>query len=119
MAADIAILQEDPTAAVATLPARLVAGLAARRTAGAGPLTVLSCDNLPENGEVAASVVTQLAQPVDPALAEWIAEHVDFATSMVDRITPTTTDADRELVAAELGYVDASPVPPSPSASGS
>ncbi len=114
VAADIAILQEDPTAAVGTLPGRLVAGLAARRTAGAGPITVLSCDNLPENGEVAASVVTQLAQSVDPALAEWIAEHVDFASSMVDRITPTTTDADRELVAAELGYVDASPVATEP-----
>ena len=114
VAADIATLQEDPTAAVTTLPGRLVAGLAARRAAGAGPITVLSCDNLPENGEVAASVVTQLAQSVDPALAEWIGEHVDFASSMVDRITPTTTDADRELVAAELGYVDASPVATEP-----
>ena len=99
---------------VGTLPGRLVAGLAARRAAGAGPITVLSCDNLPENGEVAASVVTQLAQSVDPALAEWIGEHVDFASSMVDRITPTTTDADRALVAAELGYVDASPVATEP-----
>lgn len=77
-------------------------------------MTVLSCDNLPENGEVAASVVTQLAQSVDPALAEWIGEHVDFASSMVDRITPTTTDADRDLVTAELGYVDASPVATEP-----
>ena len=114
VAADIAALQRDPTAPTGTLPGRLVAGLAARRAAGAGPLTVLSCDNLPENGEVAASVVTQLARSVDPALAEWIGEHVDFASSMVDRITPTTTDADRALVAAELGYVDASPVATEP-----
>ncbi|GAA3703499.1 mannitol dehydrogenase family protein [Microlunatus aurantiacus] len=112
--ADIAALQGDPAAPVTTLPARLVGGLAARRAAGAGAITILSCDNLPENGEVAASVVTQLAQAVDPALAEWIAEHVDFASSMVDRITPTTTDADRALVTAELGYVDASPVATEP-----
>ncbi|HEY5979172.1 MAG TPA: mannitol dehydrogenase family protein [Microlunatus sp.] len=114
VAADIATLQEDLAAAVSTLPGRLVAGLAARRAAGAGPITVLSCDNLPENGEVAASVVTQLAQAVDPALAEWIGEHVDFASSMVDRITPATTEADRTLVATELGYLDASPVATEP-----
>lgn len=112
--ADVAALREDPAAPVSTLPGRLVGALAARRAAGAGPVTVLSCDNLPENGEVAASVVTQLAQSVDPALAEWIGEHVDFASSMVDRITPTTTDADRDLVTAELGYVDASPVATEP-----
>ena len=114
VAADIAALQQDPAAAVSTLPGRLVAGLAERRSAGAGPITVLSCDNLPENGEVAASVVTQLAQAVDPALAEWIGEHVDFASSMVDRITPATTDADRDLVAERCGYVDASPVATEP-----
>ena len=114
VAADIAALQEDPTAPVGTLPGRLVAGLAARRAAGAGPITVLSCDNLPENGEVTASVVTQLAQAVDPALTEWIGEHVDFASSMVDRITPATTEDDRALVAERCGYLDASPVATEP-----
>ena len=56
-----------------TAPARLVAGLAARRRADAGPLTVVSCDNLPDNGAVARRVVRDLAQLVDPDLAEWIA----------------------------------------------
>ncbi|HEU5486399.1 MAG TPA: mannitol dehydrogenase family protein [Microlunatus sp.] len=112
--ADIAALRADPTAPVVTLPGRLVAGLAARRDAGAGPLTILSCDNLPENGEVTASVVTQLAQAVDPVLTEWIGEQVDFASSMVDRITPATTDADRDLVAEHCGYVDSSPVATEP-----
>ena len=112
--ADIASLQADPAAPVTTLPARLVAGLDARRQAGAGPITVLSCDNLPENGEVTASVVTQLAQAIDPALTEWIGEHVDFASSMVDRITPATTDDDRALVAERCGYLDASPVATEP-----
>ncbi|HYI55932.1 MAG TPA: mannitol dehydrogenase family protein [Microlunatus sp.] len=114
VASDIAALRTDRQAVVSTLPGRLVAGLAARRAAGAGPITVLSCDNLPENGEVAASVVTQLAQAVDPALAEWIGEQVDFASSMVDRITPATTDADRTLVAERCGYLDASPVATEP-----
>jgi fructuronate reductase len=114
VASDIAALRADRQAVVSTLPGRLVAGLAARRAAGAGPITVLSCDNLPENGEVAASVVTQLAEAVDPALAEWIGEQVDFASSMVDRITPATTDADRTLVAERCGYVDASPVATEP-----
>lgn len=112
--ADIATLRDDPAAPVGTIPARLVAGLAARREAGSGAITVLSCDNLPGNGEVTASVVTQLAQAVDPALTEWIGEHVDFASSMVDRITPAVADADRELVADRCGYLDASPVATEP-----
>ena len=78
VAADIASLQADRAAPVTTLPARLVSGLAVRRDAGAGPITILSCDNLPENGAVTAAVVTQLAQDVDPDLAGWIAEQVDF-----------------------------------------
>ena len=96
------------------LPVRLVQGLTARRDAGAGAITILSCDNLPENGEVTARIVTELAEADDPDLAAWIAANVDFASSMVDRITPATTDADRELVAERCGYVDASPVATEP-----
>lgn len=96
------------------LPVRLVDGLAARRTAGAGAITVLSCDNLPENGAVTAAIVAERAASVDPELADWIAEHVDFASSMVDRITPATTDSDRALVAEHCGWVDASPVATEP-----
>src|SRR5699024_1696990 len=91
-------------------PGRLVAGLLARREAGAGPLTILPCDNLPANGEVAATVVRELANKVDPTLVEWIDEHVDFATTMVDRITPGTTETDRELVREQRGVADAAPV---------
>src|SRR4051794_24609244 len=112
--ADLAVLRDDPTAPVTTLPARLVAGLLARRAADAGPVSVLSCDNLPENGAVSATVVTDLAELVDPGLAAWVAENVDFATSMVDRITPATTDDDRALVADAEGYEDAAPVPTEP-----
>jgi fructuronate reductase len=112
--ADIAALREDSTAPVACLPAKLVAGLLARRAAGSGPITILSCDNLPENGAVTATVVRDLAAEVDRTLLDWMAEGVDFATSMVDRITPATTDEDRALVAAAQGYQDAAPVPTEP-----
>ena len=91
-----------------------MAGLLARRGSGAGPLTILSCDNLPENGAVTTTVVRDLAELVDPTLLDWMDDHVDFATSMVDRITPVTTDDDRDAVAAAQGYLDVSPVPTEP-----
>jgi fructuronate reductase len=95
---------------VQTVPGRLVAGLAARRAAGAGPIAVLSCDNLPDNGAVTARVVTDLAAAVDPALAGWIREQVTFPTAMVDRITPATTPGDVRSVADATGHDDAVPV---------
>lgn len=112
--ADVAALQDDPTAPVATAPARLVAGLLARRAAGAGPLAVLSCDNLSDNGGVLARVVTDLATLVDPTLPGWIAGSVRFGTTMVDRITPATTDEHRASVRAATGVIDAAPVPTEP-----
>ena len=114
VAADLTTLRADPSAAVGTLPAKLVAGLAARRAAEAGSITVLSCDNLPHNGLVTAAVVGDLATLLDPELAAWIEREVDFATSMVDRITPATTDGDRAEVAEQRHYLDASPVPTEP-----
>jgi fructuronate reductase len=112
--ADLEALRSDPRSQVGSLPARLVAGLLARRAAGGEALTILSCDNLPENGPVTRTVVKDLAALVDEALPDWIDSHVDFATSMVDRITPATTDEDRALVEKECGYVDAYPVPTEP-----
>ncbi|UFU01768.1 mannitol dehydrogenase family protein [Ruania suaedae] len=114
VAADVAALREDPRAAVSSAPMRLVAGLLARRTAGAAAITILPCDNLPDNGDVARTLVLDGAAAVDESLVPWIAEHVDFATSMVDRITPATTDDDRALVQDRLGFSDASPVPTEP-----
>lgn len=114
LAADLAALRQDPRATVSTAPGRLVAGLAARRAADAGPITVMSCDNLPDNGAATRAVVHGAAAAVDDGLAAWVAEHVDFASSMVDRITPATTDGDRAVVAEQLGVEDASPVPTEP-----
>ena len=112
--ADVAALRADPTAPVRTTPGRLVAGLLARRAADAGGITIVPCDNLPDNGPALAAVVDDLIDAVDPALARWVAEHVEFATTMVDRITPSTTDEHRELVLAATGLADAAPVPTEP-----
>jgi fructuronate reductase len=108
--ADLAALRSDPRAAVTTMPARLAAGLAVRREADAGQLTVVSCDNLPENGAVTARVVTDFAALLDPALAGWIRDTVSFVTTMVDRITPATTDDDIRAVVEQTGRSDAAPV---------
>jgi fructuronate reductase len=87
----------------------LVAGLVARRRAGAGPLTIACCDNVAGNGRMLASLVGAMAQRLDPDTARWIETEVAFPDSMVDRIVPATTDALRAEVAAE-GIHDAWPV---------
>ena len=107
---DLAALRSGRRAAVRTVPARLVAGLAARRAAGTGPIAVVSCDNLPENGAVTARVVTDLAALLDPELAAWIRANVSFVTTMVDRITPATTGDDARSAAEQTGRADAAPV---------
>jgi fructuronate reductase len=89
---------------------RLVRGLAARRDADAGPLAVVSCDNLSDNGNVARRAVGNLAKEVDGGLAEWIDANVSFVSTSVDRITPRTTAGDVQLVARECGYRDEAPV---------
>ena len=88
----------------------IVEALRRRREAGTAPFTVMSCDNLPGNGRAARTAVVSQARMSDPALAEWIDANVSFPNCMVDRITPVTTPADVEEVAAELGVRDAWPV---------
>lgn len=110
VAADAEALKADPTAPVTTAPGRLVGGLLARRAADAGPITLLSCDNLPDNGAVLARVVRDMAAEVAPELLAGLGTEVDFAGSMVDRITPAATDAEADLVERELGVQDLSPV---------
>lgn len=70
----------------------------------------MSCDNLQENGFVARKAFTSFALAVDPTLAEWMAKHVSFPNSMVDRITPATTEEDRMATTKKLGIVDSWPV---------
>ena len=110
VAADLVALLADLSALVSTVPFRLVAGLAARRAGGAGPLTVVPCDNLPDNGAATARVVREAARLVDPGLAGWIDDNVSYVTTMVDRITPEPTADDVASVAALTGVSDSSPV---------
>lgn len=88
----------------------LAEALDRRRRAGCAPFTVLSCDNVPQNGDMAQKTVLAFAALRDPALHEWVAANVAFPNSMVDRITPQTTEADREMVRDEFGIEDAWPV---------
>jgi mannitol 2-dehydrogenase len=89
---------------------RLVAALDARRLGGLAPVTVLSCDNLPGNGDVARNAMLAAAARRSSALAAWIHTACTFPNSMVDRITPATTDADRAWLLANLGIDDRWPV---------
>ncbi|MCL4109765.1 UNVERIFIED_CONTAM: hypothetical protein GTU68_018492 [Idotea baltica] len=89
-----------------TAPGLIVYALAARRAAGNLPFTVLSCDNLPQNGTLTRQIILNFAKAVDPELAEWIATHGRFPTTMVDRITPATTPADIDRLAEDTGYSD-------------
>ena len=88
----------------------LVAGLTARRAAGHTPFTVMSCDNIPHNGRVTGNAVCGLAALSDPAFADWIRDNVAFPNGMVDRITPATSEREREMLRTEFGVADAWPV---------
>ena len=85
-------------------------GLALRRAAGRGGIALISLDNLPANGALLRGLVLDFAQRCDPALAAWIDAGCSFPSSMVDRIVPRTTDADRDRIALRLGQRDAWPV---------
>lgn len=91
-------------------PGFLVRALQRRREAGVPPFTVLTCDNLPENGKLVRRAIIDLASEIDPALAAWIAEEGRFPSTMVDRITPATKTEDIGRLAWKLGYVDQAPV---------
>jgi mannitol-1-phosphate/altronate dehydrogenase len=88
----------------------LTAALRQRKHAGTGPLTVLSCDNLPNNGAAARAATLGFAEAVDPGLARWIEANVSFPSSMVDRIAPAVDASTREMLNALTGLPDQVPV---------
>ena len=100
--------------AIADVPrstfAIVAAALDARRLAGHPPFTVLSCDNLPGNGTVSRIATLGVAALRSPALASWLETNGAFPNSMVDRITPATTNADRQWLEDTIGIVDGWPV---------
>ena len=110
VATDIEALRANPTAVVRTAPARLVAGLVARRRADAGPLAIMPCDNVPQNGPMAVRVLTDLAGLVDPSLVPWLHQSVSVVTTVVDRITPRPVPDDSRAAMAATGFDDRCPV---------
>ncbi|HEY4224369.1 MAG TPA: mannitol dehydrogenase family protein [Pseudolysinimonas sp.] len=89
---------------------RLVNGLEKRRWADAGPLAIVSCDNLPANGAATRSALLELATSLDRSLAGWIDEYVSFVSTSVDRITPRQTPDELDELRTASGWADAAPV---------
>jgi mannitol 2-dehydrogenase len=88
----------------------IAGGLDARRAAGAMPLTILSCDNLPGNGTAAREAITRVSERRGEELLHFVETACTFPNSMVDRITPQTTDDDRAWLRDEVGIDDGWPV---------
>jgi mannitol 2-dehydrogenase len=97
---------EGPNATIEAI----VTGLDERRVAGGAPLTILSCDNLPGNGTVAREAIMRVAAARNDELVGYLEASCTFPNSMVDRITPQTTEADRAWLRTEVGLVDGWPV---------
>ncbi|QMI05788.1 mannitol dehydrogenase family protein [Citrobacter sp. RHB25-C09] len=87
-------------------PGILVEALSRRHLRGLPPFTVLSCDNIPDNGHVVKNAVLGMAERRSPALAAWIREHVSFPGTMVDRIVPAATEESLDEITRELGVAD-------------
>jgi mannitol 2-dehydrogenase len=88
----------------------IATALDVRRAAGGRPLTILSCDNLPGNGNVARQAITRVCEARSVELARYVETACTFPNSMVDRITPQTSDADRDWLRDEVGVEDGWPV---------
>jgi len=99
-----------PGALPTTVFGYLYEGLWLRRERGVAPFTVMCCDNIQENGDVVKKALLSYANLRDAEFAAWIDANVHFPSSMVDRITPQTTDQDRADVAERYGVEDGWPV---------
>jgi mannitol 2-dehydrogenase len=100
----------QPGALPGTTFGLITEGLRRRRDRGIGPFTVMSCDNIPGNGAMAKRAFVAFADALDPELAQWIQQRTLFPNSMVDRITPVTTDQDRSEIRERFGIDDQWPV---------
>jgi mannitol 2-dehydrogenase len=93
------------------VPRFLAEALRLRREAGVPPFTVISCDNLPDNGATARSAVVAYARLRDEErFADWIENEVSFPSTVVDRITPVTEPVHREVLERDFGIHDRCPV---------
>jgi len=97
---------EQPT----TIFGYLTLALKKRKEAGKKAFTVMSCDNLPHNGDITKKVLLSFSRLIDVQLSEWIAENVSFPNSMVDRITPATSADHKNYLLEKTGIEDNWPV---------
>lgn len=74
------------------------------------PVTIMSCDNIPENGKVLKNCILQFCTRKYPEIISWIENNVAFPSTMVDRITPGTTQSDIDSIESNFGYHDDCPV---------
>jgi fructuronate reductase len=88
---------------------RIVAGLRRRRRDSGAPLAIVPCDNVPDNGAVLRRALLETAERTDPQLASWIEGSVAVASTVVDRITPATTQSDVDTARQLTGFADAAP----------
>ncbi|MCZ7833752.1 mannitol dehydrogenase family protein [Atlantibacter hermannii] len=93
---------QQPVSAVGVI----VAALARRKALGLRGFSVMSCDNMPENGHVTRNVVLAYARAIDAALANWIEREVRFPSTMVDRIVPAVTPETLQRIAEQTGVND-------------
>lgn len=107
---DLEILEGSEPGYPATAVGRLALALHVRREGGAGPIAIVPCDNMPMNGLVIRNALVGFAAALGKEYAAYICDHVSFVTTSIDRITPKTTEADKQLVLQETGIADASPV---------
>ena len=88
----------------------IVAALKNRKEKEQAPFTIMSCDNVPHNGDIAKLAVLGLAENIDPELARWIEENVGFPNSMVDCITPATSALEKNRLLNDFDIDDKAPV---------
>jgi mannitol 2-dehydrogenase len=100
----------EPGATPRTTFGLITEALRRRRERGLEPFTVMSCDNIPGNGDLSRRVFGAFARLRDPELGDWAEREVRFPNSMVDRITPVTTDGDRAELRERFGIEDRWPV---------
>ncbi len=84
----------------------IVCALQQRKATGLAAFSVLSCDNLPDNGHLTRNAVLGFARQLDQPLAQWIEENVSFPGTMVDRIVPAMTESQFALLETKTGYAD-------------
>ena len=88
----------------------LIKALKIRKENGLKPFTLLTCDNIAHNGDVLRNVMIKMSEQIDKDLSEYIKNNVTCPNSMVDRITPTATQEDKDFIENEYGYIDNRPV---------